>query len=338
MRSFPRDLLAVLRAPGDGATLQYTAFDGVQEALCEGVLLAPVRVFPVHAGIPRFALSPATKTAFVTRWRDRLVASARTDARIAAFLAETPAVTRTQALYNFQWRRLTLMGEARSGAQVRRYLGAPFDPRPALGLEIGCGNGRHSRHIADYVERLLSIDFGDHVEVAAAQHAGDPRIAFVQASAAALPLAPSSVDLVFTSGVLHHVPGSTRAAFAEAARTVAPHGCLACWVYGVWRRRRLQAAVDAVRALTRRLPWRLVLFASYLGAPFLRPAARACGYSFQDEHPTYRDCVYYLFDWLTPELQRKHTPEELMRWCAEEGLRVLTTFTPPAGVLARRET
>jgi ubiquinone/menaquinone biosynthesis C-methylase UbiE len=299
-----------------------------------GLLWSHASVYPVHDGIPRFVWSRATRDRFLDRWRGQLASKAG-DPRLRSFAAVDPVLTPTQALYDFQWRRLDLADAERNRQQVERHLGRSDSlPQAGLALEIGCGNGRHSSALAAYAARVVAVDFGDQIEMAA-ERTADPKISFVQASALRLPFADARCGLVFTSGVLMHTP-STRSAFAEACRVLSPGGRVSCWVYSRWRWPMLERLSDLVRAGTTRLPHRIVLAFAYLAAPALPLARRLLGYEFQQGQPTYRDAVYYLFDWFTPEFQWKHTNDELRAWATEEGLLVVRELHPPAGIVAER--
>ncbi len=94
-------------------------------------------------------------------------------------------------------------------------------------LDVGCGAMAFSRQLAEAGARVLAID-PDPVQ-AAANRAADPEpgIEFLEAGAASLPAADGSLDAVFFSFSLHHVPESDHAAaFAEIERVLAEDGVL----------------------------------------------------------------------------------------------------------------
>ncbi|MFW6448773.1 MAG: class I SAM-dependent methyltransferase [Halobacteriota archaeon] len=97
-------------------------------------------------------------------------------------------------------------------------------PSGTVGLDLGCGNGRHLEALGEAVERAVGLD----VSRAMLDHAR-PRAAaadLVEASALAVPLRTGSVDLALYVATLHHLPDRSRrvASLDELARVLAPSG------------------------------------------------------------------------------------------------------------------
>ena len=96
-----------------------------------------------------------------------------------------------------------------------------------LVLDAGCGAAMsglaYFGSVADSI-RYLGVDVSEAVEVAA-QRFAEKKLSggFIQADLCSLPLAPESVDLVFSEGVLHHTD-DTRSALAAVTRTLKPGG------------------------------------------------------------------------------------------------------------------
>lgn len=108
----------------------------------------------------------------------------------------------------------------------------PADLRGKVVLEAGCGKGRHTRVVAGCdPEVVIALDLGDVVELAHANSAHDPRALVVQGDILRPPLAPGSVDLCFSVGVVHHLPDPA-AGVRSLRGCVRPGGRLVVWVYG----------------------------------------------------------------------------------------------------------
>jgi ubiquinone/menaquinone biosynthesis C-methylase UbiE len=98
-----------------------------------------------------------------------------------------------------------------------------------VGLDIGCGNGRHTEVLAACCDRTLGIDVSRELLSVAADRAGtdgDERVpyALVQGDAATLPVATDCVDLAVYVATLHHLPtrAGRVASLDELARVLAP--------------------------------------------------------------------------------------------------------------------
>ncbi len=94
-------------------------------------------------------------------------------------------------------------------------------------MDVGCGAMAFSRQLTEAGARVLAID-PDPVQAAANRAAGpEPGIEFLEADATRLPADDASMDAVFFSFSLHHVPESDHpAALAEVRRVLAPDGTL----------------------------------------------------------------------------------------------------------------
>jgi SAM-dependent methyltransferase len=92
---------------------------------------------------------------------------------------------------------------------IRRH--AP--PDAGVALDLGCGTGAVTRALAGAFDRIVAVD----VAVAT-----PPIPWFVAGDAARLPLRTGSVDLVYSYGMLHHLPLDI--ALTEVRRVLRPGG------------------------------------------------------------------------------------------------------------------
>ena len=95
----------------------------------------------------------------------------------------------------------------------------------AVGLDIGCGNGRNADLLAERVDRALGLDASRELLGEARLRVGD-RVTLLQGDAARLPVAADSVHLALYIATLHHLPDreTRRESLAELARVLAPGG------------------------------------------------------------------------------------------------------------------
>ncbi len=106
-----------------------------------------------------------------------------------------------------------------------------LDLRPdAVALDVGCGSGEHAFRLATHFGlQVLGIDpVQRHLDLARESRRDVPeeiasRVTFGRGSAAELPVADSSVELVWCRDVLVHV-ASLDDAYAEFARVLRPGG------------------------------------------------------------------------------------------------------------------
>ena len=97
-------------------------------------------------------------------------------------------------------------------------------------LDVGCGSGRWTQYVAKHVEKVYSVDPSSAVFVAARNCQDLPNVTVLHASVAELPFEPGQFDLVFSLGVLHHVP-DTLAAIKDCARQVKLGGWFLIYLY-----------------------------------------------------------------------------------------------------------
>lgn len=109
--------------------------------------------------------------------------------------------------------------------EIREFLD---DSDGRVGLDIGCGNGRHAELLADCTDRVVGVDVSRQLleEATARSHDHEFDAGWVQGDAAQLPIAAAQVDLAVYVAAIHHLP--TREARVESldelARVLAPDG------------------------------------------------------------------------------------------------------------------
>ncbi|MFB6164826.1 MAG: class I SAM-dependent methyltransferase [Haloarculaceae archaeon] len=102
--------------------------------------------------------------------------------------------------------------------------------RAAVGLDLGCGNGRHAEVLARRVDRVLAADVSRGLLDAARRRVADGPAAgavrILQADATALPIRDGTIDLAVYVATLHHLPSrdSRVGSLDELARVLAPGG------------------------------------------------------------------------------------------------------------------
>lgn len=78
--------------------------------------------------------------------------------------------------------------------------------REIRACDLGCGIGRWSYFLSDKCRELVLVDFSDAIFVARRNLRSSDRCLFFQADLRSLPFRQDFADLVFSLGVLHHLP------------------------------------------------------------------------------------------------------------------------------------
>lgn len=182
-----------------------------------------------------------------------------------------------------QWNRFDFLGdhyEAQFLGWIRPNTKEVFDGKVVL--EGGCGKGRHSALVATWgAKDVIALDLGSSVEAAYRNTREYPNVHVVQADLFHVPVAPRTVDVAFSVGVLHHTP-DPKACFRELEETVRPGGRVIAWVYGRENNGWIIHGVNPVREqVTSKLPFRVVYELAKV------PAAVLVGVGRGVYHPLY---------------------------------------------------
>jgi len=153
---------------------------------------------------------------------------------VASFVGSAlNADARTVESFGEEWTRFAVFTDAETrvaGDEVFDLLTPEMAHAGTVALDLGCGTGRWSNYLARRVRFIEAIDPGRAVEAAVRLTRATPNIRITQAGYGAVPFAPDSFDLVFSLGVVHHLP-DTEGAIREAASRVKPGGWLLLYIY-----------------------------------------------------------------------------------------------------------
>lgn len=211
-------------------------------------------------------------------------------------------------------------------------------PEHSVAMDIGCGSGRWAVLVADRVSELHLVDASPlALGIAARNLASKDNCVFHHASVDSLPMEDASVDLVYSLGVLHHVP-ETASAIASAVQKLRPGGVFLVYLYyrfdnrplwfkALWRlsdliRRPLSSAPFKVRAVSADLLAVLVYVPLVSIARFLERKGKNVS-SFPLS--SYRDKSFYTLrtdalDRFGTKLEQRFTKKEISEMLLDAGL------------------
>jgi SAM-dependent methyltransferase len=126
-------------------------------------------------------------------------------------------------------------------------------PSGAVGLDLGCGNGRHIPLLADRVARVVGLD-ASRTLLATAIDRVDVPFHPLLGDAGRMPLRTNAVSVAVYIATLHHLPSpaARRESLDELARVLAPDGRALISVWSVTHDR-----FDATEAVDRTVDWTL---------------------------------------------------------------------------------
>ncbi len=308
---------------------------GGESEVCEGALrcLGCAAAFPIVAGVPRLlngALLASVRTRHPRFFADH-------PHFLAGHLERDDVLTDTQESFTRQRLDLDLPGPelaAQWRKNLQRNLGSAIaldDLHGRRVLDVGCGFGRHLRVAADCGAEVVGVDLSGGVEVAHRNLAGRPNCHVIQANVHERPLRDDLFDVVWSFGVLHHMPDPA-AGFRALVDFARPDGGLiAIWVYGYTGMRftyRL-SHMRALHAVTRSLSGTARLRASQvvaaaLSALYWEPlrALRAAGLGGVVDRAPLTDYIQHgwkarvagVHDRLSTPITHFHDRDELTTW------------------------
>jgi len=245
---------------------------------------------------------------------------------------------RTFASFGYEWNAFDdVRGEDESFAEVY-FRDVDLDSlKGKVGLDAGCGKGRYTRFLAEYLDAEVALDGSSAVEAAARNLGGIAGTAVVRSDLRDAPFAPESFDFISSLGVLHHLDDPFEG-FTQLLTFLAPKGQILLYLYSrpetVNVRSVAQSAARGVRKVTTRLshPRLKTLstpIAGVLWWTFVKPGewGEDHGIGTLADLPMYgyrrkpfRSLVLDTFDRLSAPVEHRYVWSELQKWFDDTGL------------------
>lgn len=298
--------------------------------------------FPVINGIPRM-LPVALRRSLFSFHRDFF---ARHPDLIPRNGATRPDEKVARTLEGYSYQHVKLDDHGREFARWRKnfYDCIPLEWRRSdffrgkIGLDIGCGEGRHLYCAEEVGAEMVGLDLSEGVEVARNNTIRSSHCHVVQGDIYHLPFKPGIFDFAYSIGVLHHLPNPQNG-FRRILPAVRRGGKVSIWVYGLrgmrlwyrlshltwlrgiaprlprWAQYMVSFAIASGLEIVIWLPCRLVsLFPGGDSVVSRIPLGDACRRSFRAK-------VRSVFDRVQPPVTHYHNAEELEGWFEEAGFR-----------------
>lgn len=250
----------------------------------------------------------------------------------------TGTTERTFASFGYEWNAFDeVRGEDESFSKV--YFRDVDLPSLAgkVGLDAGCGKGRYTRFLAQYLQAEVALDGSSAVEAAARNLAEFPGVVVLQSDLRTAPFAPESFDFISSLGVLHHLDDPF-AGFQQLLTYLAPKGQILLYLYSRPERINLRSLALSCAAGLRRLTTKLshpalkavcTPIAAFLYYGIVRPGEwgdeRGIGALSGLPMDAYRgkpfrSLVLDTFDRLSAPVENRYVWKDLQPWFERTGL------------------
>ncbi len=135
----------------------------------------------------------------------------------------------------------------------------PDDFKDKMVMEMGSGLGGFSAYSAQYgAKQVIGLEISHALDAGVSMLMDNPNLSFIQADLLEPPIKKESIDLVFSLGVLHHLPKPAEGFNAIVPLAKQDKGQVFIWVYGWENNRLIRLIVEPLRAICHRLPVMMV--------------------------------------------------------------------------------
>jgi SAM-dependent methyltransferase/uncharacterized protein YbaR (Trm112 family) len=204
-----------------------------------------------------------------------------------------------------------------------------------LGLDIGCGAGRHARQASERGAEMVCIDLSEAVDIAYKNNAGNDLIHVVQGDIYNLPFKRDNFQFIYSLGVLHHLPEPERG-YQALIPLLSEGGVLFIWLYAYAPRK---VALEILRSVSQKLSNNNIRCMAYIcnlidygifvnmyhlmcNIPFLGKLVKCDTFIRFKEYKEYGFRIGYIdwFDRLSAPTTNYYKKSEVAKWLTRSGL------------------
>jgi SAM-dependent methyltransferase/uncharacterized protein YbaR (Trm112 family) len=276
-----------------GQKLELTVDSADAGEVMEGTLACSCGAsYPIIGGVPRILRKELLDDVLLTYGRANGGQSPQ-----AASDAVADVQKATMSAFGFEWLRYSDY----DADNYDNWMPEGFSPQEGfadrIGLEIGCGAGRHAEKTAQWAREHFAVDLSYAVDAAFRRNRHSLNCHVIQADAFALPFEGEKFDYVYCLGVIQHMH-SPPDGFRNLAGYVREGGILLVNVYQS-SRALSRRFLEALRKVTTRMPARPLNAICFVAGTF--DFALCLGWRAID-----RLGMASLFGWLVPERTKEY--------------------------------
>ena len=282
--------------------------------------------------------------------------------------------SQTKETFSFKWKKEDTFSSKPSLKRMKKWLIERYGnieeakwfkehgQNPLL-LDAGCGAGMSALELLSPIipkVRYLGVDVSDSVDIAKKRFLQKGHnCGFIQCDLNEIPLIESSVDLIFSEGVLHHT-NSTEKSLKILSRLLKPGGRFLFYVYkkkGPIREFTDDYIRNKIHKMEPNEAWKALEPLTELGIELSKidkeinidkkidlleiPAGKISvqrlfywhvAKMFYDKNLTFEEMNHINFDWYMPSNASRHSLEEILNWCEEAKLFVEKNVSEDAGI------
>lgn len=234
---------------------------------------------------------------------------------------------KTSSSFGFQWNQFREM-YPQYKQNFLNYLGEikPSFFEGKLVLDAGCGFARHSYYATEFGAEVVGMDLSEAVESAQKNLEKFPLSHIVQSDIYKPPF-QKKFDLIFSIGVLHHLP-DPEGGFKSLVELSRKGGVVFVWVYGKEGRLFKLTVMEAIHSIAKHVPHAILYYLCFIPATIyhltnllylglkklgLNTLAKFLSFQYYAQFP-FRVKHADSFDFLSTQVNNYYTKEELKAW------------------------
>ncbi|MFH1478210.1 MAG: methyltransferase domain-containing protein [Candidatus Omnitrophota bacterium] len=237
---------------------------------------------------------------------------------------------RTADVFGFEWNEFYDYSLDNLEGMIKPHSLERFNGK--LGLDAGCGGGRHVVKCAKYASNIIGIDLSKAVEESNRKVQKLNNAHILQADILSLPFKKETFDFIYSLGVLHHLP-EPRKGFEYLVDLLKKDGDIYVWVY---KKSLRKVILRQIRRITTKLPISIIkhlagIF-SFIGYFLIIHPSRffiTRYHIFKKITPSHiieyskHDFRIYFTDWfdrLSAPISNHYLPGQVEEWFKKKGL------------------